>query len=64
VRVAPPATAGFVPHHALGYQQTMQEQGDLPGSTASTWMALHDLDRFFVGVERPHASVFSRGGSG
>ncbi|SDS24020.1 hypothetical protein [Agrococcus carbonis] len=64
VRVAPPAIAGVVPHHALGYQQTMQEQGDLPGSSASTWMALHDLDRFFVGVERPHASVFSRGGDG
>ncbi|MCH1884142.1 hypothetical protein [Agrococcus sp. ARC_14] len=61
VRVEPPAIAGPVPHHGLGYQQTMQEQGDKTGSLAGTWMALHDLDRYFVGVEQQHVAVFERG---
>lgn len=60
VRVPPPPGAGLVPHEGLAYQVTMQRQGDAPGP-AATWMALHDLDRFFVGVERAHASIFERG---
>lgn len=60
VRVPPPPGAGLVPHEGLAYQVTMQQQGDAPGA-ASTWMALHDLDRFFVGVELAHASIFQRG---
>lgn len=61
VRVEAPDIAGPIPHHGVGYQQTMQEQGDLPGSEASTWMVLHDLERYFVGLEQPHASIFERG---
>ncbi|HET8868516.1 MAG TPA: hypothetical protein VFM87_09330 [Agrococcus sp.] len=61
VRVPASEIAGAVPHHGLGYQLTMQQQGDRPGSRASTWMALHDLDRYFVGLEHPHAAVFRRG---
>ncbi len=61
VRVAPPALAGPVPHHGLAYQLSMQEQGDAPGSHAHTWMALHDLERYFVGLEQPHASIHERG---
>lgn len=60
VRVPPPPGAGLVAHEGLAYQVTMQQQGDAPGA-ASTWMALHDLDRFFVGVELAHASIFERG---
>ncbi|MCR8672024.1 hypothetical protein NWP09_12830, partial [Agrococcus sp. HG114] len=62
VRVAPPAIAGALGHHGLAYQQTMQEQGDRHGSRAATWMALHGLERYFVGVELPHSSIFQRGG--
>lgn len=60
VRVPPPPGTGLVPHEGLAYQVTMQQQGDAPGP-AATWMALHDLDRFFVGVELAHASIFERG---
>ena len=34
---------------------------DLAGSRAATWMALHDLERYFVGLEQPHSSIFVRG---
>lgn len=61
VRVPPPGLAGPVPHDGRSYQATMQEQGDLAGSRAATWMALHDLERYFVGLEQPHSSIFVRG---
>lgn len=61
VRSPAPEGTGAVSHDGLAYQLTMQQQGDLPGSTAATWMALHDLDRYFTGVERAHASIFVRG---
>lgn len=61
VRSVAPDGTGAVSHDGLAYQLTMQQQGDLAGSTAATWMALHDLDRYFTGVERAHASIFVRG---
>lgn len=61
VRVDPPAGTGLLPHDGLAYQATMQQQGDLPGSPTAAWMALHDLDRYFSGLERAHSSIFVRG---
>lgn len=38
VSVPPPEGTGFVPHEGDAYGQTMEHQGDLPGSSAEKWV--------------------------
>lgn len=63
VNVPPPDGTGFVPHEGDAYGETMQDQGDTPGSSAEQWVE-DNLGGYFGedATGTPGNYVYQRGG--
>lgn len=62
VSVSPPDGTGFVPHEGDAYGETMQGQGDTPGSAAEQWVGNNLGDYFGEGSSGSSEShVYQRG---